>query len=64
MTVAFREGFHGGIRPVSERAGLGRSYLVFDGADRARLEELGDVRTPSLADIFVARMSERQERAA
>jgi ABC-2 type transport system ATP-binding protein len=52
------------FRPVYERAGLGRSYLVFDGADRARLEELGEVRTPSLADIFVARLSERQERAA
>ena len=52
------------FRPVYERAGLGRSFLVFDGADRTRLEELGEVRTPSLADIFVARMGERQERAA
>ena len=52
------------LRPLYERAGLGRSFLIFDGADRARLEELGEVRTPSLADIFVARMRERQERAA
>ena len=52
------------FRPLYERAGLGRSFLIFDGADRARLEELGEVRTPSLADIFVARMGERQERAA
>jgi len=52
------------LRPLYERAGLGRSFLIFDGADRARLEELGEVRTPSLADIFVARMGERQERAA
>jgi ABC-2 type transport system ATP-binding protein len=52
------------FRPLHERAGLGRSFLIFDGADRGRLAELGEVRTPSLADIFVARMSERQERAA
>jgi ABC-2 type transport system ATP-binding protein len=52
------------FRPLYERAGLGRSFLIFDGADRVRLEELGEVRTPSLADIFVARMGERQERAA
>jgi ABC-2 type transport system ATP-binding protein len=52
------------FRPLYERAGLGRSFLIFEGADRGRLEELGEVRTPSLADIFVARMGERQERAA
>jgi len=52
------------FRPLYERAGLGRSFLIFDGVDRAQLEELGEVRTPSLADIFVARMGERQERAA
>ena len=52
------------FRPLYERAGLGRSFLIFEGADRARLEELGEVRAPSLADIFVARMGERQERAA
>ena len=44
------------LQPVHERSGLGRSFLIFDGADRARLAELGEVRTPSLADIFVARM--------
>ncbi len=52
------------LRPIHERAGLGRSFLIFDGADPARLAELGEVRTPSLADIFVARVGERQERAA
>jgi len=52
------------LRPLYERAGLGRSFLIFEGVDRVRLEGLGEVRTPSLADIFVARMGERQERAA
>ena len=52
------------LQPLGERAGLGRSYLIFEGVDRRRLEELGEVRAPSLADIFVARMGERQGRAA
>jgi ABC-2 type transport system ATP-binding protein len=38
---------------------LGRSILLFDGADRARLAALGDVRTPGIADVFVAVMGGR-----
>jgi ABC-2 type transport system ATP-binding protein len=52
------------LQPLGERAGLGRSYLIFEGVDRRRLDELGEVRAPSLTDIFVARMGERQGRAA
>jgi ABC-2 type transport system ATP-binding protein len=32
----------------------GRSILLFDGVDRQQLAELGDVHTPSIADLFVA----------
>ena len=32
----------------------GRSILLFDNADRQQLAALGDVRTPSIADLFVA----------
>jgi ABC-2 type transport system ATP-binding protein len=39
---------------MRERQVLGRSIMLFDGADRQRLAALGDVRTPSLADLFVA----------
>jgi ABC-2 type transport system ATP-binding protein len=52
------------LRPVHERSGLGRSFLIFDGADRARLAKLGEVRTPSLADIFVARMGPQPQGTA
>jgi ABC-2 type transport system ATP-binding protein len=45
------------LNPVSERQGIGRSALLFDGVDRQRLAELGDVRTPNLADLFIAVMS-------
>ena len=46
------------LRPMSERQVFGRSILLFDGLDRAqvaeKLSELGEVRTPSIADLFVA----------
>jgi ABC-2 type transport system ATP-binding protein len=45
------------LRPLQERQVFGRSYMIFDGADRARLDPLGEVRTPSLADLFVATMT-------
>ena len=42
--------------PIHERQALGRSILLFDRADRRPLAALGDVRTPSIADVFVAVM--------
>jgi len=42
------------LRPMHERQGIGRRALLFDGVDRQRLAELGELRTPSLADLFVA----------
>jgi ABC-2 type transport system ATP-binding protein len=33
---------------------LGRSILLFDHVDREQLAALGDVHTPSIADLFVA----------
>jgi ABC-2 type transport system ATP-binding protein len=50
--------------PIHERQVFDRSFMIFDGVERADLEPLGELRTPSLADIFDARMGERQERAA
>jgi ABC-2 type transport system ATP-binding protein len=34
--------------------------MLFDGVSRERLVELGDVRTPSIADLFVAVMGDTQ----
>jgi ABC-2 type transport system ATP-binding protein len=42
------------LKPLQERQGLGRSILLFDGIRRDRLSALGEVRTPSIADLFVA----------
>ena len=44
------------FRPIHERQVFGRSILLFDGADRPQLAALGEVRKPSLADVFVAVM--------
>ena len=44
------------FKPIHERRLFGRSILIFDGAPREALAALGEVRTPSLADLFVATM--------
>jgi ABC-2 type transport system ATP-binding protein len=44
------------LKPMHERQMLGRSILLFDQVDRQQLTALGDVRTPSIADLFVAVM--------
>jgi ABC-2 type transport system ATP-binding protein len=44
------------LKPVHERPVFGRSVLLFDGANREQLEALGEVRRPSIADLFVATM--------
>lgn len=44
------------LRPMHERQVFGRSVLLFAGADRQQLAGLGEVRRPSIADLFVAVM--------
>lgn len=45
------------LNPMHERPVFGRSVLLFDGVNREQLATLGDVRRPSIADLFVAMMS-------
>ena len=47
------------LNPMAERQGVGHSVLMFEGVERQRLAALGDTRTPSVADLFVAVMSSR-----
>ena len=42
------------LRPMHARDLFGRTVLLFDGADPQQLAGLGDVRTPSIAELFVA----------
>ena len=51
------------LRPIHERQSLGRSILIFDHVDRQQLAALGEVRTPSIADLFVAVIGHQPERA-
>src|ERR1700678_1541657 len=51
------------FKPIYEREVLGRSILLFDGANRDQLAAFGDVRTPSIADLFVAVMGNQAGQA-
>lgn len=42
------------LHPIHERQGVGRSILLFEGADPRQLAALGEVRTPSIPDLFAA----------
>jgi ABC-2 type transport system ATP-binding protein len=48
------------LKPIHERQGIGRTLFLFDltpqNLDRPQLAALGEARTPSIADLFVAVM--------
>jgi ABC-2 type transport system ATP-binding protein len=46
------------LRPIHERQVFGRSILLFDRVDHQQLAALGEVHTPSIADLFVAVMGQ------
>ncbi len=51
------------LRPLHERQVLGRSILLFENTDRQQLAAVGEVRTPSIADLFVAVLGNQAGRA-
>jgi len=57
------------LKPIHERQAIGRSILLFDrranqSIDRQQLAELGEVHTPSIADLFVAVIGNQQAQGA
>jgi ABC-2 type transport system ATP-binding protein len=46
------------LGPLHERELLGRRLFLFEGGDRGRLAEIGELHHPGIADIFVAKMGE------
>ncbi|OOG41942.1 ABC transporter ATP-binding protein [Rhodanobacter sp. C05] len=44
------------LKPLDERQVFGKSIFLFDGVGRAQLEALGEIRRPSVSDLFVATM--------
>jgi len=45
-----------GLRPLYEREVFGKSVMTFENVDRGRLASLGEIRVPSVADLFVAKV--------
>lgn len=45
------------LGPMNERELFGRHIFLFEDADRETLKQLGELHTPSVADLFVATMS-------
>ena len=48
------------LKPLHERQVFGRSVMLFENVDRGQLAALGEVRTPSIADLFVAVMGKKE----
>jgi ABC-2 type transport system ATP-binding protein len=48
------------LKPLHERSALGRSVLLFEDVDLAQVSALGETRRPSIADLFVAIMTEHK----
>jgi ABC-2 type transport system ATP-binding protein len=45
------------LKPIDERAlPFGKTVMLFDGIPLPQLQDLGETRTPGLADLFVATM--------
>ncbi len=42
--------------PIYERDDFGKKIFLFDGVGSEKLKDLGDTRTPSVADLFVAKV--------
>jgi len=51
------------LKPIQERQVMGRTVMLFDRVDRRQLAALGEVRTPSIADLFVAVMGNPNAKA-
>jgi ABC-2 type transport system ATP-binding protein len=51
------------LKPMQEREVFGGSILLFEGVDRQQLTALGDVRAPSITDLFIAVMGKQTDRA-
>ena len=46
------------LEPIHERQALGQPIMLFDGVAHDRLTSLGEVRRPSVADLFLARVGD------
>jgi len=47
------------LNPVMQRDVFGRKVYLYDGVNRETLEAIGELHSPSVADLFVAKMREK-----
>lgn len=52
------------LGPLHERVLFGRHILLFDRGDSGKLENLGEIHKPSIADLYVALMGEEHDTTA
>jgi ABC-2 type transport system ATP-binding protein len=45
------------LKPISRRDSLGRRVYLYDGVDPVTLQSVGEVHTPSVADLFIAQVT-------
>ncbi len=50
------------LQPIHEREAVGQRIMLFDGVSHDVLAEFGEVRTPSVADLFMARLGTEEVR--
>ena len=50
-----------GLGPIAENEMFGKTIMLFEGVSRDHLEGLGDIRIPSVADLFVAKIKEARK---
>ena len=50
-----------GLGPIAESELFGKSVMLFEGVSREHLEGLGEIRIPSVADLFVAKIKEARK---
>lgn len=50
-----------GLGPIATGEVFGKSVMLFEGVSREHLEGLGELRTPSVADLFVAKVREARQ---
>jgi ABC-2 type transport system ATP-binding protein len=50
-----------GLGPMAESQIFGKSVMLYEGVSREHLEGLGEIRIPSVADLFVAKIKEARK---
>jgi ABC-2 type transport system ATP-binding protein len=50
-----------GLGPIAESEMFGKAVMLFEGVSREHFEGLGEIRIPSVADLFVAKIKEARK---